>query len=134
MEYFANAGKEIMVENSNQGHGQGPPRGKPTDGDNVARFSVTMDKLQKTIPYQNLTDPISRPDCWAYPDMLEVGYFQGTHAVTQSRTHFGAWCIVSSPLILGFDVTNGDLMDSMWDIITNEEAIAVNQAWAGHPG
>jgi len=24
--------------------------------------------------------------------------------------------------------------DKIWDIITNREAIAINQAWAGHPG
>merc|ERR1712159_41979 len=25
-------------------------------------------------------------------------------------------------------------MDSMWSIISNREAIAINQAWFGHPG
>ena len=66
--------------------------------------------------------------------MLEVGNFQSDFMHTQSRTHFGAWCIVSSPLILGMDVTNHALVDSVWDIVSNQEAIAVNQAWAGHPG
>ena len=33
----------------------------------------------------------------------------------------------------GMDVTDKALVDSVWDIISNKEAIAVNQAWAGHP-
>lgn len=52
----------------------------------------------------------------------------------ESRTHFGAWCVVSSPLILGLDITDAATIDAVWDIITNTEAIAVNQEWAGQPG
>jgi hypothetical protein len=63
--------------------------------------------------------------------MLEVGNL-ASHA--EDRSHFGAWCITSSPLILGHNVTDQVLNDELWDIIANTEAIAVNQAWAGHPG
>ena len=67
--------------------------------------------------------------------MLEVGNFAaGPSAYVESRTHFGAWCIVSSPLILGLDLTNAATVDTVWDIISNTEAIAVNQQWAGEPG
>lgn len=52
----------------------------------------------------------------------------------EARSHFGAWCIVSSPLVLGIDLTNATAVDSVWDIITNTEAIAVNQAYYGHSG
>merc|ERR1711874_928542 len=55
-------------------------------------------------------------------------------AYMESRSHFGAWCIVSSPLILGLDVTDSSKLDAVWDIITNREAIEVNQLWAGQPG
>lgn len=41
---------------------------------------------------------------------------------------------MSSPLILGMDVTNASLVKSVWPIISNKAAIAVNQAWHGHPG
>ena len=51
-----------------------------------------------------------------------------------NRAHFGAWCVVSSPLILGLDITQPTLLAPVIDIITNPEAIAVNQAWTGHPG
>lgn len=52
----------------------------------------------------------------------------------ETRSHFGAWCIVSSPLTLSLDVRNDTVMDAYWPIIANTEAIAINQAWAGHSG
>jgi hypothetical protein len=52
---------------------------------------------------------------------------------TWNRAHFGAWCVVSAPLILGLELTDAKLRPVL-DVITNPEAIAVNQAWAGHPG
>ena len=52
----------------------------------------------------------------------------------EERAHFGAWCIVSAPLILGYDLTNQQVGDRVWDIITNTEALAVSQSWNGHPG
>lgn len=136
------SGKPILIENCDQGHSQAH-RALPTDpdgecygnffrtgGDIRADFGVTMAHLQQTIPYQK-DPPISRPGCWAHPDMLEVGNLK---SATQDRTHFGAWCIVSAPLYLSLDLTDNAKMDSAWDVISNKEAIAVNQAWAGHPG
>jgi len=107
-----------------------------TGGDIVPEFDVVMDKLQYTTPYQDPKDPISRPGCWAYPDMLEVGNMQPLtpQGFIESRTHFGAWCVVSSPLVLGMDITNKTLLDAVWPILSNKVAIGVNQAWAGHPG
>jgi hypothetical protein len=55
-------------------------------------------------------------------------------SVTEWRSHFGAWVIVSSPLILSFDLANATTMRAVWPFITNLEAIAVSQTWAGHPG
>ena len=72
--------------------------------------------------------------------MLEVGVAPGLHkgevALTfaEARAHFGAWCVVSSPLVLGLDVRDAAVMDANWPIISNTEAIAVNQAWAGASG
>merc|ERR1712050_437295 len=82
-------------------------------------------------PYQNATHPASRPGCWSYPDMLQVG-----NIITEreSRTHFALWCITSAPLILGFDLTNTTVYDQMYPIITNSMALEVNQVWAGSPG
>jgi len=75
--------------------------------------------------------PLSRPGCWAYPDMLEVGNMNND---TEERAHFGAWIIVSAPLILGFDLTNQTILNRVWPLISNTEALAISQTWAGHPG
>ena len=68
--------------------------------------------------------------------MLEVGRVappaEGA-GPSWNRAHFGAWCIVSAPLILGLELADANL-DPILDVIGNKEAIAVNQNWAGHPG
>jgi len=97
-----------------------------------ANWNSIISNLQNTIRYQDLDHPVSQPGCYAYPDMLEVG--NGNLPLEDSRSHFGAWCVVSSPLILGFDLSNDKIMTEVWPIITNTEAIAVSQTWAGHPG
>ncbi len=63
--------------------------------------------------------------------MLEVGRLA---SFVEDRSHFGAWCIISSPLILGHDLRDANVTARVWPIIANTEAIAINQAWAGHPG
>lgn len=82
---------------------------------------------------------LSFPGCWAYADMLEVGVtnaqnMPGVLSHTEARTHFGLWCVTSQPLILGLDLTNKTVVDSVWDILTNTEAIAIDQDYAGHSG
>jgi alpha-galactosidase len=69
--------------------------------------------------------------------MLEVAIMEDGNPVlnfTESRTHFGAWCIVSSPLILGMNLSDTENLATFWPIISNEEAIAVNQEYAGMSG
>ena len=88
--------------------------------------------LQTTRRFQNTTTPLSVPSCWAYPDMMEVGRIDGG-SYAWSRAHFGAWCVVSAPLILGLDLTDTVTLGSIVPFVTNPEAIAVNQQWAGHP-
>ena len=40
-----------------------------------------------------------------------------------NRAHFGAWCIVSSPLILGMNVLDEQQLNPFLDIIANREAM-----------
>jgi len=47
----------------------------------------------------------------------------------ETRTHFGAWAIVSSPLTLSHDVHNDTISDAIWPVIANKEVLAVNQAY-----
>lgn len=82
------------------------------------------------IKYKSVT-PASRPGCWAYPDMLEVGNLA---TLVESRTHFAVWSITSSPLILGFDLTDTSIYDAVYPIISDKLMLAVNQAWQGDSG
>jgi hypothetical protein len=56
-------------------------------------------------------------------DMLEVG--NGSLTNNQCRSHFGMWCIMSSPLVLGNNIAT--MTDSIRAILTNKEVIAINQ-------
>ena len=113
-----------------------------TSGDIRNSWGSWFGNLASLRAYQDQDHPISQPGCWAYADMLMVGVYASPYAptagaaasVTEWRSHFGAWAIVSSPLILSFDLTNSTTMDAVWPFITNTEVIAVNQGWAGHPG
>ena len=55
-------------------------------------------------------------------DMLEVG--RGL-TEEEDKTHFGMWCIMSSPLLIGCDMTT--MSRTTFELLTNEELIALNQ-------
>lgn len=55
-------------------------------------------------------------------DMLEVGRGLTTE---EDRTHFAMWCIMSSPLLIGCDLTT--LRPETLELISNPELIALNQ-------
>lgn len=113
-------------------------RGSKCDGfhmyrisrDIAPQFYSTMWNLQQMLPFLG-EEPLSRPGCWAYPDILQVANALSFH---ESRSHFGAWCVTSSPLVLGFNLTDTTAFEEVYPIISNKLAIEVNQAWAGHPG
>lgn len=47
---------------------------------------------------------------------------------------FASYAIISSPLILSFDVTNDTEVERLWPIIANERALSINEQWAGEAG
>lgn len=55
-------------------------------------------------------------------DMLEVGR---TLTPEEDRTHFGMWCIMASPLLIGCDMST--LSPEAMDLLCNKELIALNQ-------
>lgn len=65
--------------------------------------------------------------------MLQVGVRHGLN-IQETRSHFAGWAIVSSPLTLSHDVNDDEVMDRIWDIISNDEILAVNQAYVGESG
>lgn len=55
-------------------------------------------------------------------DMLEVGRGIGTE---EDKTHFGMWCIMASPLLIGCNLTTLD--NTTLALLKNTELIALNQ-------
>eukprot|EP00048_Salpingoeca_helianthica_P017746 m.238839 g.238839 ORF g.238839 m.238839 type:complete len:427 (-) comp22077_c0_seq1:33-1313(-) len=139
------ASRPIMIENCH--NGPNTPWGREpaqcpfhmyrSSTDIAPCWGSILANLQTAVPLA--AAGLSYPGCWAYPDMLEVMQTnsQGRMPLLtplESRSHFGLWAIVSSPLILGFDLSNASLIDAAWPFITNREVIAVNQQWAGFSG
>jgi alpha-galactosidase len=151
------AGKpNIVVENCHNGPRSGSPAANSSFGPMVPTrewcpfhmyrsstdiapvYGSILSNLETIVPLASAN--LSYPGCFAYPDMLEVGITNMQHLgvpplnLYESRSHFGAWCIVSSPLILGFDLGNQTLLDSLWPIVANAEALAINSDYAGESG
>ena len=55
-------------------------------------------------------------------DMLEVGR---TLSLEEDKTHFGMWCIMNSPLLIGCDLRN--IKTTALNLLKNKELIALNQ-------
>jgi alpha-galactosidase len=145
--FKADGGKPVMVENCHWGSAVPfepnatwcPWNFYRTSGDVRASYASVMGNLNSVSKFNSRN--LSYPGCWAYPDMLEVGCQHGPGgasdpglSVAETRTHFGAWVIVSSPLTLSHDVNNDTIMDAIWPVIANKEVIAVSQTYAGYSG
>ena len=59
-------------------------------------------------------------------DMLEVGR---TLSAEEDQTHFAIWCMMSSPLLIGCDLTT--LRPETLNLLKNTELIALNQDQLG---
>ena len=57
-------------------------------------------------------------------DMLEVGR---SMSQTEDETHFGMWCIMASPLLIGCDMTTLVNKPQTLALLTNRDLIALNQ-------
>jgi hypothetical protein len=102
---------------------------------------------------------VSFPGCMAYPDMLELGApVVGEHAtasgrrsmcnasdgtvgdsaprltVEQGKAEFAAWCTVSSPLVLGFDLGNETEYERWYPIIAHPLALSIQAAYSQSAG
>jgi rhodanese-related sulfurtransferase len=55
-------------------------------------------------------------------DMMQLGNGLSNE---EEKTHFAMWCMVSTPLVIGCDLTK--VSDSTLNILKNEELIAINQ-------
>jgi alpha-galactosidase len=136
--------KPILVENCHNG-GNTPTRDPEWCPFHTYRASTDIAPVYGSILANINTIPalaaanLSYRGCWAYADMLEVGVTNTQNmpsylSHTEARTHFALWAVTSQPLILGLDLTNATTVDSVWDIVTNTEAVAIDQDYAGHSG
>ena len=126
-----------------------------TSGDIRGTWNSFVRNLLTTVPFLDKDEPLSGPHCWAYPDMLQVGNLQsyahdranfGSCKVTSNPpllVTFGAFfdrwlvitgIIISAPLYLSFDLRDDAKMERVWPLVTNREALAISQQYAGHPG
>ena len=79
--------------------------------------------------------PYNAPNCFGDMDMLVVGMdgksfidgFWQTNGCSEldHKTHFSIWCMYGSPLMIGCDIRK--MSDNAKAILTNKEAIAINQ-------
>ncbi len=69
------------------------------------------------------------PGHWNDPDMLQVGNLREP---VGNKAHFSLWCILAAPLMAGNDLRT--MSDSVRDILTAPEIIAVNQDPRGIQG
>jgi alpha-galactosidase len=75
-------------------------------------------------------DKFHGPGHWCDPDMLQVG--NGNLTEDENRSHFSMWCLLAAPLMAGNDLRS--MSESTRAILTNREAIAVDQDPAGQMG
>ncbi len=76
--------------------------------------------------------PYAEPGRWNDPDMLVVGWVGWGPDLRYTRldpdeqyTHISLWCMLSSPLLLGCDLTRLDPFTL--NLLTNDEVLAINQ-------
>ncbi|HWY31201.1 MAG TPA: NPCBM/NEW2 domain-containing protein [Candidatus Acidoferrum sp.] len=76
---------------------------------------------------------LAGPGRWNDPDVLLIGWGDfATNNPTAAQTYFTMWCEMSAPLIESFDLRY--LPSQLVAILTNAEAIAVDQDPAGEQG
>lgn len=83
-----------------------------------ARWSSVKDIIQQNL----YLSAYAKDGHYNDMDMLEVGR---TLTAEEDRTHFGIWCIMSSPLLIGCDMTK--LKPETLELLKNPELIALNQ-------
>ncbi|MBS1724551.1 MAG: NPCBM/NEW2 domain-containing protein [Armatimonadetes bacterium] len=87
---------------------------------------------------QNGHEKFAGPGHWNDPDMLVVGWVgwgPQLHPTkltpSEQYTHITLWSLLSSPLLIGCDLTKLD--DFTLNLLTNDEVLAVNQDRLGKP-
>lgn len=94
---------------------------------------IILQQVDRTCEYKNNEGsmPFGGIGCFNDMDMLVVGMHGAGHVGLggctndEYRTHFTAWAIFGSPLMIGCDIRKMD--DEAYKILTNPEVLAINQ-------
>ena len=118
---IADTGADIYIENCHQG-GE-PPNATwcPYDwwrvGGDVNGEGPDFEILQVIAAL-----PTARAGCLPYPDFMALS----PSNVDESRSLFGLYAVMGVPMIMSFDVRDDAQLLPLWDVLTNEEVIAVH--------
>lgn len=89
-----------------------------TGGDIAANFDSILTQIDNIKELTQYAGPGHVNDL----DMLQVG---NGMSYEEDKTHFSMWCMMSSPLLIGTDLTT--ITDQALSILKNEEIIALDQ-------
>lgn len=67
--------------------------------------------------------PYAGPGHWNDADMMMIGHKE--FSPNEQYTHMSLWCLLTAPLMMGFDVTKAD--DFLVNLLTNDEVLEVDQ-------
>lgn len=99
-----------------------------TTGDIRSTFASMISKIDQN----SRSAYLAGPGRWNDPDMLEIGNGEFATNLVAAQTHFTMWCIMAAPLIAGNNLIT--MSAQTLQILTNAEAIAVDQDPAGDQG
>jgi alpha-galactosidase len=132
-EALAHCGRPIVFSLCEYGRGEVWTWG-PTVGGNLWRTTGDIQDNWKSMSRigfdQGRLAAFASPGHWNDPDMLEVG--NGGMSVAEYKTHFSLWCMLAAPLMAGNDLRS--MSDETREILTNREAIAIDQDILGKQG
>jgi hypothetical protein len=89
-----------------------------TGGDISANFNSVMSQIDRVANLAKYHGPGHVNDL----DMMQLG---NGMTFEEDKTHFSMWCMMSTPLMLGNDLTK--MSKETLEILTNQEMIALNQ-------
>jgi rhodanese-related sulfurtransferase len=89
-----------------------------TGADITPDFESVMRQLDNIKPLRKFCSPSHTNDL----DMMQIG--NGLNK-EEEKTHFAMWCMMSTPLMIGCDLTK--ISENTLEILKNEELIAINQ-------
>lgn len=89
-----------------------------TGADITPDFNSVINQIDNIKPLRKFCSPSHTNDL----DMMQLG---NGMSIEEEKTHFAMWCMMSTPLMIGCDLTK--ISNSTLNILKNEELIAINQ-------